>query len=69
MYGKWKLWLCIWKYYFVLSNFYGDMRFVTFTITFMRNRYITTPSSKKKSKYRLRTSGFITGLLLGGNKK
>ena len=26
------------------------------------------PSSKKKSKYRLRTSGFVTGLLLGGNK-
>lgn len=31
---------------------------------------ISSPlSSKKKSKYRLRTSGFVTGLLLGGNKK
>ena len=27
------------------------------------------PSSKKKSKYHLRTGGFVTGLLLGGKKK
>ena len=27
------------------------------------------PSSKKKSKYRIRTGGFVTGLLLGGKKK
>lgn len=30
---------------------------------------ISPPPSKKKSKYRLRTSGFVAGLMLGGKER